>query len=396
MPLNINAGPNDNIKVYAQTHELTWEIDHLPPTTRVYLFINNIPMSDYASPYSGKYGDALITDESGYVAGLLLIPNTETYKFEAGQIRLSFVDNPTNISISRFIAESSFYVTGNSTFNTDQGFTKSTDAPEKLRSVVASSVALPPTSNNTDPDNTYAQDKFELLAQTFFVNPQEYPNGLFISSLDLFFARKDSILPVSVEMQSCDTEGIPISNSYIKNSYVCLYPDTVKVPDLQTDAGIFASIGPATAFNFRTPIYFAPGQYAFSVRTNSDKYELYTSTAGIRKFTDTLPDAEIIYRDEVTYVDKVSYVTVGTPTYVCTRPPTWNDSFQRFQTAHIEKYGIGINRPWNSDGDSATAKTNIDNEYLKAIVEYNAQCRTSVVADQTFLGVNAQPNSYNA
>jgi hypothetical protein len=53
-----------------------------------------------------------------------------------------------------------------------------------------------------------------------------------------------------------------------------------------------------------------------------------------------------------------------------------------------------MNRRWNADGDAAGAKTNIDNEYLAAIVEYNKQCSTSVVADQTVLGVNAQPNSY--
>lgn len=396
MPLNINAGPNDNIKVYALAHELSWSIDHLPPTTRVYLFINNIPMSEYVSPYGGIYGDPLITTETGFVNGLLIIPNTLQYRFEAGQIRLTFADNPTDIAQSIFIAESSFYVSGNDTFNSDQGFTKSTSSPEQLRSVAASSVALSPTTNITDPDNVFAQDKFELLAQTFFVNPQQYPHGLYISSLDLFFATKDSILPVSVEMQSCDVNGIPISNMYVKNSYVCLYPDLVNVPANQADdrTGIYKSIGPATTFNFRTPIYFQPGQYAFAIRTNSDKYQLYTSTAGIKKLTDAPPDAQIIYKDEITYVDKITYVEVGSPTYICTRPPTWNDSFQRFQAAHIAKYGIGINRRWNADGDAATAKQNIDSEYLAAIVEYNKQCHTSVVADQTFLGVNAQPNSY--
>jgi hypothetical protein len=60
-----------------------------------------------------------------------------------------------------------------------------------------------------------------ILAQTFFVDGTLYREGVFVSSVDLFFANKDSSGILSVEVQLRPTRnGFPLSNYAIPLSKV--------------------------------------------------------------------------------------------------------------------------------------------------------------------------------
>jgi len=123
----------------------------------------------------------------------------------------------------------------------------------------------------TDPDP---------LSQNFYVNAAQYPNGVFVSSVDLYFATKDSTIPVSVRIRPT-VNGYPDSTNEIPGSIVFMNPANVNVP---SSSSITTSIGPSTTFTFDHPVYLAPGQYSLMVAANSDNYQMYSSKVGQVQF----------------------------------------------------------------------------------------------------------------
>lgn len=267
----------DPISVYSSENTLTWYANHLPPKTRVYSFINGTPASSYTAPSSGIYGDPLITDELGNLSGSIIIPYNDVDKIPAGQIRISFVDNPDSIKTSKFLSESSFYTATPNDTNIDQGGFTSTREPTRLREVPENSLAAI-NYNDKDTVNYSTDTKLELLSQTFIVDSLKYPSGVYLSAVDLFFARKDDIFPISIEMKPCDDQGIPISSIFIPGTYKALDPTAINVTPLTNDLIDISSAG--TTFEFDYPVYFKPGLYALTIRTNSDNYDLYSSRSG--------------------------------------------------------------------------------------------------------------------
>ncbi len=126
------------------------------------------------------------------------------------------------------------------------------------------------------------------LAQTFLVDARKYPSGIFIHSVDLFFAKVDpSGLPVIVQIR-------PTVNGYPSADAVVPFAEAVVSPNrLQTTPGtpvsqpsinqVPANVTPnpdvsghATRFTFPSLVYLAPGtEYAIVVLTNSFNYEVF-------------------------------------------------------------------------------------------------------------------------
>ena len=268
----------ETISLYSSENLLTWSANHLPSKTRIYPFINGKSADNYTAPASGIYGDPLITDDFGNITGSILIPYNDLDKIPAGQIRISFADNPTSIVNSVFLSEASFYTALPNDQNIDQEYFLSTREATKLRAVPESAVASSASSNSLDKDRLLIESRLELLAQSFFIDQQKYPNGVYLSAVDLFFARKDDSLPLSIEIKPCDQDGIPISNMFIPGTYVIKNPSDIIETPITNDLIDIASAG--TTFEFTYPVYFKPGLYAISIRTNSDKYDLYSSRSG--------------------------------------------------------------------------------------------------------------------
>lgn len=115
------------------------------------------------------------------------------------------------------------------------------------------------------------------VAQTFFVDGDEYPAGLFIHSVGLFFKSKDESLPVSIELRPT-VNGYPSSSEIIPMSVVSLPSSAVETSTTGTTE---------TRFYFQSPIYLAPGEYALVARCNSTDYEIYTAVLGDFLLTNT-------------------------------------------------------------------------------------------------------------
>ena len=141
-----------------------------------------------------------------------------------------------------------------------------------------------------------AKDATDPVAQTFYVNPREYPNGLFLSKADIYFSQKPDTGSSSTAWIyiTKTVNGYPSSNSYLTNSRVELPYASVNLP---TGTSI-APIPAATTFTFSDPIYLEAGEYAIVVGSDNAKYRVFVSELGSTdlstgKLISTNPDGNV-------------------------------------------------------------------------------------------------------
>ena len=108
------------------------------------------------------------------------------------------------------------------------------------------------------------------MAQHFFIDPNSFPMGAFVQSLDLFFSAKDSNLPVTVSIRPV-INGLPSASQIIPFGEKTLNPDDITAN---------TSSPTATNFKFDSPVYLSTGEYAFTVTTNSDRYNVWFAEVG--------------------------------------------------------------------------------------------------------------------
>ncbi|MCA9496591.1 MAG: DUF4815 domain-containing protein, partial [Nanoarchaeota archaeon] len=108
------------------------------------------------------------------------------------------------------------------------------------------------------------------LAQSFTIDEDLYPEGVFVSSLDIFLKTKSSYKPIRIELRNM-VNGIPNSKEYIPFSRKFIYPDEIETSN---DA-----LTP-THITFDAPIYLLPGDYAFCTIADTTDYNAYISRLG--------------------------------------------------------------------------------------------------------------------
>lgn len=114
------------------------------------------------------------------------------------------------------------------------------------------------------------------IAETFFVSATEYPDGMFVSSVDLFFKNKGELLPVEVQLRPV-VNGVPSDTIIIPGATTTLDIEDIKVsnfPDV-------ANNQTATRFTFPSPVYLSPSyEYAVVVLTDDIGYDYYSAELG--------------------------------------------------------------------------------------------------------------------
>jgi len=147
-----------------------------------------------------------------------------------------------------------------------------TPSSSVVQQVLAAASAAATSSSSTNA----TAGAVDPLSQNFYVNAAQYPNGVFLSSVDLYFATVDPTIPVSVRIRPT-VNGYPDAVNEIPGSIVYMNPSDINVP---SSSSITNSIGPATTFTFDHPIYLSPGQYSLMLATNSNNYSVYASKVG--------------------------------------------------------------------------------------------------------------------
>lgn len=126
--------------------------------------------------------------------------------------------------------------------------------------------------NDIDPYTDY-------IAQSFYIDESNYPNGIFLHSIDVYFSAKDSLAPITLEVRPT-VNGYPDSNKILKYSSKTLNPESVQIPEANN------SLSQQTTFDFDVPVYVQPGMYAFTLHSNSSKYKVFISEKGKASITD--------------------------------------------------------------------------------------------------------------
>lgn len=135
--------------------------------------------------------------------------------------------------------------------------------------------------------------RVDPLAQSFFVDAEAYPNGMFITSIAVYFRTVDQSTPAILELRNM-TNGLPGSD--------ILPGGSVVVPGYAASSSIDASI--STIFRFDHPIYLRPStDYCFVLKSTSMGYATWCSRVGeidvtTRKVIDVQPFAGTMFKSE--------------------------------------------------------------------------------------------------
>lgn len=187
-------------------------------------------------------------------------------RFLAGSRTVRIADTD-NTYASRVAADAVYHCTG-LLEQRDSG-SYSTRPPEFRRQTTGSeAIAKDPFNRDIDSvENTHWSDP---LSQTFLVDKKANPEGIFISSVTLFFSEKDSTLPVTVQIRPT-VGGYPSPSVCIPFSTVTKMPDDVNADASPT----------GTVFTFSTPLYLEPGEWSLCILTNSAKYKVFAAESAL-------------------------------------------------------------------------------------------------------------------
>ena len=260
----INVGENivvdKSIVPFVRQKTITAVAQGLKPYSTVYVFFDDINITADCEIYNGV--GELISDgtlKTSSNGSLQFTYTIEKGKFKAGEKLLTITDSSTNDPSScSTIAEAIYTVSGvletaNNTY-------------------VSSAKAIKKPS-------TYSKNISDPLAQTFFVDEQKYPEGIFVESVDVFFATKDTVLPVTLELRPTNS-GYPSSREetiVYPYASVTLDQDLVVVSEDPS-----ASIDKTkTTFTFTTPVHLLPGEHSIVLRSNSSEYSIYVGELGL-------------------------------------------------------------------------------------------------------------------
>ena len=218
--------------------------------------------TEYPSDLGGP--TTLQTDANGELVGSFFLPNTPTINFRTGTHELKLLDVSVNSN-------------NEATASTRANYT-STGTVESVQRTIRTTRVLGCRAGRQDP-----------LAQTFFVDQIENPNGLFITKARIFMETKDDNIPLQVQIRSVEngiptTRIVPGAVKFVDPADITVTP----VIDVEEN-GITYLTGRATIVEFDEPIYLTSGEeYAIillaeSVGYNSYIAETYENIIGSRE-----------------------------------------------------------------------------------------------------------------
>src|SRR5210317_1075611 len=189
------------------------------PNTRVYPFFDNVDVSTYVTPTGGSLGGNVTTDANGFVSGTFAIPDpnvTSNPRWRTGKRVFRLTSSSTNSNDRTAVATSAEgdYDAKGLLETTQEAIISSREA-RTVRTSTTGRRTQTRTSNRViairQPERQGRGDGGDgggggdPLAQSFIVDEED---GIFITSLDVFFATKSDNIPVKAEIRTM-TNGYP-------------------------------------------------------------------------------------------------------------------------------------------------------------------------------------------
>jgi hypothetical protein len=113
------------------------------------------------------------------------------------------------------------------------------------------------------------------IAQSFYVSAKDHKDGVFISSVDMYFKNKGD-LPIELQIRPMEN-GYPSSNTVIPGASVMLESEDINISELPNTSNDMTM----TRFAFPSPVYLNSGyDYSFVVITDDYAYDFYLSELG--------------------------------------------------------------------------------------------------------------------
>jgi len=209
---------------------------------------------------------SLRTNEAGMVSGIFALPGGT---FNTGQ-RTFRVDNSINNNreTATTFAEATFFASGLQQTKQGINYASSIDSAKNT---------FTQTNQRTNITSYTYTTVWDPVAQTFIVDKQNYPNGIFIDSVKIFFKTKASqYSPVTLSIVGT-LNGYP-NGETLDNSQVTLTAENINV----SDNPHYLDPTTYTVFKFPAPVYLESNKlYAFIVKCpTSNEYTIYTAQNG--------------------------------------------------------------------------------------------------------------------
>jgi hypothetical protein len=221
-------------------------------------------------------GDSVVANKNGDVNMLFNIPNTDSVRFRTGSREFKLVD--TSIATGDYTSRGRAQYRAEGIVETRQSLVNAVRNAEIVQETVQDSQTIIETSQRVISDTGW----YDPLAQTFLVDNK---GGAFLTKVDIFFASKDTQIPVTMEIREV-VNGYP-GKRVLPFSRVTLKPEQVNLSTNLVDLDGVATpkYDTATSFEFKSPVYVQDaGEYCIVLISDSNKYKCWISQVG-----DTVP-----------------------------------------------------------------------------------------------------------
>jgi len=265
---------------FIRARDISFTARGMKPSTRIYPFFDGIDVSAYVTPTGSSAGAALTTDAAGTATGVFSIPRpidlrtvrvaagfVAPPRFRVGKRVFRLTSSSTNVKTEGLVttsAESDYTAKG--LVQTVQGTvisTRETQVQRTTQNDTSQVIGATGTRIVRDEGGTW----YDPVCQSFMIDKT---NGMFVSSIEVFFKTKSSSLPVTLQIRTM-TNGYP-TTTIVPFGQQVIQSGDVSVSD---DASV------ATKFTFPSPVFLQNGiEYAFCVITNNTDYTMYTSRLG--------------------------------------------------------------------------------------------------------------------
>jgi hypothetical protein len=217
-------------------------------------------------------GQPIITNFAGDVFLLFNIPNNEAIRFRTGTREFKLIDNA--VADGDFTSRGRANYRAEGVLETRQQTVNAVRNAELVEEQLSQNRVIVQTSERVVADTGW----YDPLAQTFLI---EQRGGAFLSKVDVFFASKDDVIPVTVEIREV-VNGYP-GKRVLPFSRVTLRPNQVNLSTnfVSLDGVSVPNQDTPTTFTFPSPVFVQENtEYAIVLSSDSNNYKVWISQVG--------------------------------------------------------------------------------------------------------------------
>jgi hypothetical protein len=276
---------------FIRAKDIAFSVTAMKPLTRIFPFFDGIDISDNVTPTGSSAGAALTTDAAGSASGVFALPDPSVStnpKWRTGSRAFRLTSSSTNSKTVLITSAEEEYV-AKGMIQQVQGTVVSTREPKIARTTTTEAtsiqvaVANRVVSNSTSAIGSRNPPQQQQgnqgggggdgggprdpVAQGFYIDQED---GLFVTSIDVFFATKSSSLPVTMQLRT-------MINGYPTTTIIPFGSITKQAADISVSTDGTT----ATTFTFPSPVFLQNAtEYCFVMPCSTDDYTIYTARLG--------------------------------------------------------------------------------------------------------------------